>query len=113
VSPAVAPVAARALEMAKSLKTFGLDGLRLTPRSAARLGARGGLLVVAVRPGSSAADCGLRAGDVIETANGVDFTLPELRRVLANRAAEPVSLGVVRGGARTNVNLKSSEGSEP
>lgn len=113
VNVAVAPAAARALEMAKSLKTFGLDGLRLTPRSAARLGARGGLLVVAVRPGSSAADCGLLAGDVIETANGVDFTLPELRRMLANRAAEPVSLGVVRGGARTNVNLKTSEGSEP
>jgi hypothetical protein len=33
--------------------------------------------------------------------------------VLANRTAEPVSLGVVRGGARTNVNLKPSEGSEP
>jgi S1-C subfamily serine protease len=113
VNAAVAPAAARALEMAKSLKTFGLDSLRLTPRSAARLGARGGLLVVAVRPGSSAADCGLRAGDVIETANGIDFTLQELRRMLANRAAEPVSLGVVRGGARTNVNLKPSEGSEP
>jgi S1-C subfamily serine protease len=113
VNAAVAPVAARALEMAKSLKTFGLDGLRLTPRSAARLGARVGLLVVAVRPGSSAAACGLRAGDVIESANGVDFTLQELRRVLANRTAEPVSLGVVRGGARTNVNLKPSEGSEP
>jgi S1-C subfamily serine protease len=113
VNAAAVPTAVRALEMAKSLKTFGLDGLRLTPRSAARLGARGGLLVVAVRPGSSAADCGLRAGDVIETANGVDFTLEELRRVLVNRAAEPVSLGVVRGGARTNVNLKPSEGSEP
>lgn len=108
-----APGLVRTFEAANPLRAFGLGGLRMTRRGAARLGARGGLLVVAVRPGSYAADCGLRAGDVIETANGAEFTLQDLRRVLANHDAEPVTLGVVRGGVRTNITYKSSEGSEP
>lgn len=110
---AVAPMAAETFETANPLRAFGLGGLRVTARGAARLGSRGGLLVVGVRPGSYAADCGLRAGDVIETANGADFTLQNLRRALANHDAEPVTLGVVRGGVRTNITFKSPEGSEP
>ena len=110
---AVTPEAVRASLMARPLKSFGLDGLRLTPRSAPRLGARGGLLVVAVRPGSYAAECGLLAGDVIETANGADFTLQELRRILTNLESEPVTLGVVRGGARINIVFKDSEDAKP
>lgn len=102
-----------ALDAAHSLRAFGVGGLRMTRRGAARMGARGGMLVIAVRPGSPAASCGLRAGDIIETANGAEFAPAELRRMLANRAAEPVSLGVVRGGARTNITYKYAEGSEP
>lgn len=102
-----------AFETADSLRAFGLGGLRVTARGAARLGSRGGLLVVGVRPGSYAADCGLRAGDVIETANGADFTLQNLRRVLANHDAEPVTLVVVRGGVRTNLTFKSSDERQP
>lgn len=108
-----APDLVEALDAPHSLRAFGLGGLRMTRRGAARLGARGGLLVVAVRPGSPAASCGLRAGDVIETADGVEFTLTELRRMLANRASEPHSLGVVRGGARTSVTLGSPEDRRP
>lgn len=112
-NPPAVPDFATAFDTSPSLRAFGLGALRLTRRGAARMGARGGLLVVAVRPGSYAADCGLRAGDVIETANGADFTLQDLRRALANHDAEPVTLGVVRGGVRTSVTYKSSEGSEP
>lgn len=102
-----------ALDAAHSLRAFGVGGLRMTRRGAARLGARGGMLVIAVRPGSPAASCGLRAGDIIETANGAEFAPAELRRMLSNRAEAPVSLGVVRGGARTNITYKYTEGSEP
>ena len=107
------PPAARAFENANPLRAFGLGGLRLTPRGASRLGARGGLLVVAVRPGSRAAACGLRAGDVIETANGVEFKLTELRRMISYRTPEPVTLGVVREGARTNILINPPEGPRP
>lgn len=110
---AVAAAGVETFETANSLRAFGLGGLRVTARGAARLGSRGGLLVVRVRPGSYAADCGLRAGDVIETANGADFTLQNLRRVLANHDAEPVTLGVVRGGVRTNITFKSSDERQP
>jgi S1-C subfamily serine protease len=110
---ALSPQAVRAFETANPLRAFGLGGLRLTPRGASRLGARGGLLVVAVRPGSPAAACGLRAGDVIETANGIEFKLTELRRMLSKRTAEPVSLGVVREGARANITLNPPEGTRP
>jgi S1-C subfamily serine protease len=113
VNSAAASDLANALEAAHSLRAFGVGGLRMTRRGAARLGARGGMLVVAVRPGSPAASCGLRAGDVIETANGAEFAPAELRRMLGHHAAEPVSLGVVRGGARTNITYKYTEGSEP
>ncbi|HVF45111.1 MAG TPA: PDZ domain-containing protein [Pyrinomonadaceae bacterium] len=112
-NPAAASDIANALDAARSLRAFGVGGLRMTRRGAARLGARGGMLVVAVRPGSAAASCGLRAGDVIETANGAEFAPAELRRMLASREAGPVSLGVVRGGARTNITYKYDEDSEP
>jgi S1-C subfamily serine protease len=102
-SSAASPEMLRAFEAMNPLRAFGLGGMRITPRGASRLGARGGLLVVAVRPGSPAEACGLRAGDVIETANGLEFKLTELRRMLSRGSTEPVSLGVVRQGARTTI----------
>ena|SRR5436309_5628489 len=80
------------------LPAFGLHAIGLTERGAARLNARGGMLVVAVRPDSPAATSGLRAGDVIETIDGAPATGPELRRLLTAFDAAPVALGVVRDG---------------
>ena len=92
---------------------ISLGGSRVGARGAARLGARGGLLVVSVRQGSYADECGLRAGDVIETANGAEFTLAELRRLLANPSAEPFTLGIVREGARTTLSYNPAEDRRP
>ncbi|PYS78548.1 MAG: hypothetical protein DMF66_06050 [Acidobacteria bacterium] len=80
------------------LPAFGLRAIGLTGRSAARLNARGGMLVVAVRPDSPAAASGLHAGDVIETVNGAPADSLELRRLLAAFDATPATLGVVRDG---------------
>jgi S1-C subfamily serine protease len=87
-----------AAQASTPLPAFGLHAIALTGRSAARLNARGGILVVAVRPDSPAAMSGLRAGDVIETVNGSDFNRLELRRLLTAFDAAPVTLGVVRDG---------------
>jgi S1-C subfamily serine protease len=80
------------------LPAFGLRAISLTGRSAARLNARGGMLVVAVRPDSPAAASGLHAGDVIETVDGAPANSLELRRRLTAFDATPASLGVVRDG---------------
>ncbi|HEX3560986.1 MAG TPA: PDZ domain-containing protein [Pyrinomonadaceae bacterium] len=80
------------------LLAFGLRAIGLTGRGAARLKARGGTLVVAVRPESPAAKSGLRAGDVIETIDGAPADSLSLRRLLTAFDAKPATLGVVRAG---------------
>lgn len=52
------------------LQVFGIDSWALTPQLASQLGAEGGLIVLAVRPDSAAAQAGVREGDVIESING-------------------------------------------
>jgi S1-C subfamily serine protease len=91
---------------ATPLQTFGLNAVGLTGRGATRLGASGGLFVVAVRPDSPCAASGLRAGDLIETLNGAPFTRADLARLVsAYEAATPISLGVVREGQRVTIKL--------
>jgi S1-C subfamily serine protease len=77
----------------------------LTPRGASHLGAKGGVLVVSVLPGSAAERGGLRAGDVIETAAGKPFTNAELRAILRNSSEPHLDLGVVRGPQKLTVLL--------
>jgi S1-C subfamily serine protease len=98
---------------ASHLQKFGMSAIGLTARSAARLGAQGGLLVVAVRPESPAAVNGVRAGDVIETVNGAPFMRLELRRLLSATDPAPLSFGVVREGHRLTVNFPLPGGNEP
>jgi S1-C subfamily serine protease len=94
------------------LQLYGLNALSMSPRGAAKLGAKGGMLVVAVLPESPAAASGLRVGDVIETVNGSPFMQPELRRLLAAPDASAFTFGLVREGRRLTVSFSPSFGSE-
>ncbi|HEX8284385.1 MAG TPA: PDZ domain-containing protein [Pyrinomonadaceae bacterium] len=97
---------------ATRLKLYGLNAIGLTPQGASRFGAKGGMLVVAVRPESPAAASGLVAGDVIETVNGAPLMSAELRRLLGAPDASALTFGLVREGRRLSVNFSPSYGGE-
>jgi S1-C subfamily serine protease len=97
---------------AARLQVLGLSAIGLTPRGAAGLGAQGGILVVAVRPGTSAAASSLRAGDVIETINRAPAGRLALMQLLAAPEPTPLSLGVVREGRRLNVSFTPTASGE-
>jgi regulator of sigma E protease len=62
--------------------------------------------VVQVQPGSAAEAAGLKPKDVIVSFNGTDttgFTLQQMIGEISKRAGQPVTLGVVRDGARIEV----------
>jgi S1-C subfamily serine protease len=107
------PVPGESYAAAARLEVFGLSAIGLTPRGAARLGARGGLLVVVVRPESPADAGGVRAGDVIETVNGAPFGRLEFRRLLSAPDATPLSLGLVRDGTRLTIAFSPVGADEP
>jgi S1-C subfamily serine protease len=68
-------------------------------------GARQGLLVIQVAPGTPAAHAGLRPGDVITRAGDQAITsIADLRRVVAF-GTRPVSLDVVRAGQHRVLSL--------
>jgi|GEM_PF-1312287 len=92
----------------RPLLFVGLRAVALSPRGAARLGSKGGFLVVTVEEGSPAAACGLRPGDVIETAGGRGFTRDLFGQLLRDAWAAPVRLGVVRSGQRSDVDFSFS-----
>ncbi len=77
---------------------YGLETIALGERTARRLGAQSGLIVVSVRPDSAAARAGLKPADVIESVNG--RLLPEGNALLAesNVTALNLKLVVVRDG---------------
>lgn len=62
--------------------------------------------VVQVQPGSAAEAAGLKPKDVIVSFNGTDttgFTLQQMIGEISKRAGQPVTLGVLRDGARIEV----------
>ncbi|MGH9903096.1 MAG: PDZ domain-containing protein, partial [Pyrinomonadaceae bacterium] len=86
----------------------GLEAVRITPKLAARFRARGGLLVVAVRPGSRAERAGLAVGDVIETFNGEQVYGPE--KSDGHRDENfTLTLGVVRDGRRMTLKAEGRD----
>jgi S1-C subfamily serine protease len=106
--PQMAPPAAGDEQTQRPLLFVGLRAVALSPRGAARLGARAGFLVMMVEEGSPAAACGLRPGDVIETAGGQPLTRNSFQQLLRAAWAAPVKLGVVRAGHRTSVEFSFS-----
>lgn len=93
----------------RPLRASGLEVIGLTHRGASQLGARGGLLVVSVLPGSAAEQVGIRGGDVIETAAGKPFSQAELRGILNRTTTPRIALGVVRGTTKLTVLLPLNE----
>lgn len=98
-----APREVRGQVVHRPLQTYGLQVVGLTPRGAARLGAKGGVLVVSVRPNSPAAASGLLVGDVIETVNGRTFTRLAFRQLAQDAGPGALSLGVVRSKQRIDI----------
>jgi S1-C subfamily serine protease len=102
-------ITAKGSFLPRPLRSSGLEVIGLTPRSATRLGAKGGVLVVYAMPGSAAARCGLRAGDVIETVDGRSFAHSELRGIIRNSIEPQIALGVVRGPTKLTILLPLDE----
>jgi membrane-associated protease RseP (regulator of RpoE activity) len=84
----------------------GAELVTLEPELAAYFqGARDGLLVVRVAPGTAAERSGLRPGDVITAAAGSSVSTPAALRAVVTGSDAPVELAVVRQGRRRTVSL--------
>jgi S1-C subfamily serine protease len=84
----------------------GAELVTLEPELAAYFqGARDGLLVVRVAPGTAAERSGLRPGDVITAAAGRSVSTPAALRAVVTGNDGSVELAVVRQGRRRTVSL--------
>jgi serine protease Do len=86
-------------------------GRPLPPKLASQLGRSGCVEVIEVVPGSPAAAAGLRAEDLVVSADGMPIErLEDLQRLTrAELIGRRVELGVVRGGRLTAVGLQPVE----
>lgn len=84
----------------------GAETIPLSAQAAANLGARGGRLVVFVRPESAASRSGLRPGDLIESVGGRTLSETGARLSSMLSGATQITLGIVRDGRKLNVTLQ-------
>jgi S1-C subfamily serine protease len=90
----------------KPLLAFGLEAVRISPAGTKISGARqNGLLVMSVRPGSTAAGSKIQAGDIIESINGQIFSDANWNFNLSADFDTELSLGVLRAGEKLSFNL--------
>lgn len=90
---------------------LGVGVLDLSPELAQHFGAKQGVLVNSVADDSAAAKAGIKVGDVITSVNGKPVEdAGELRESLwDDEAATKATLGVVRGGKETSVEVTLEE----
>ncbi|HUE81000.1 MAG TPA: PDZ domain-containing protein [Pyrinomonadaceae bacterium] len=97
-----------------SLLAYGIEAVALQPAVAARLGANGGLLVVSVRPASTAAKAGLRSGDVIQAINGQQLRAPgESRFRFSTRPGASHTFELVRDKQKLTLTYVTSDPASP
>ena len=86
-------------------------GRPLPPRVAGELGRKSCVEVIEVAPGSPAAAAGLRAEDLVVSADGMPIErLEDLQRLTrAELIGRPIELGVIREGRLITVGLQPVE----
>jgi serine protease Do len=86
--------------------------VRLSEKQAADIGRSEALLIVAVTPGSPAAEGNVLVGDILLDFDGHEIRSPEqlLDQLTADRAGKPATLRLLRGGAA--VELKVTVGTK-
>lgn len=78
----------------------------------ATLGVDNGVLVTKVLPGTPSKDSGLRAGDVIISADGQTIaSVRALSRIVGNAKANSVKLQIIRSGKPQVIMLRWQEAS--
>jgi S1-C subfamily serine protease len=88
--------------------TRGLETVALSPKAAAHLGARGGVLVVFVDPESAAARAGVRVFDVIESVEGKPLGRTSWTASLPAGDPQRLMLGVVREREKLEIKIEQT-----
>ena len=90
------------------LQRLGIETMALVPKAAWQWGAESGLIVVAVRPDSAAAQAGLHEGDVIESIDGrIPRGFWNSTPVLTQQKKH--ILGIVRGREKKKVVVETTD----
>jgi S1-C subfamily serine protease len=88
--------------------TRGLETVALSPKAAAHLGARGGVLVVFVDPESAAARAGVRVFDVIESVEGKPLGRTSWTASLPTGNPQRLMLGIVREREKVEIKIEQT-----